>query len=184
MENRRNRTSEKLASAKAEFPRLSSSRRAARNATDGNDVEEAKIEPNIEINFEKNRTVYLPGDFLICEYMVELPPDFEFSELKAIETSVIFVTEGKGEEDIGVHFFERRQQRSLTGDTFKQTQRLSTVLPASPLTYDGEILNIHWCVRVRLFLEDGHRVTQDKLFRLGTVEKFETPKAETQDGDA
>lgn len=93
-------------------------------------------------------------------------------DIQAIETSVIWLTEGKGDTDIGVHFFERRQKQALTIETFKQPQRISTVLPASPLSYEGQILKIRWCVRVRLFLPEGQQVTQDQYFQLGRVQPF------------
>ncbi|MFK7770424.1 MAG: hypothetical protein AB8B55_24655 [Mariniblastus sp.] len=126
----------------------------------------------------------MTGDFLICEYVVKLPSQFEVTTITSVETSVIFITEGKGEEDIGVHFFERRNQQSLTSDTFRQPQRISTVLPASPLSYDGEIVKIKWSVRVRLFIDDGNHITEDKFFRLGTVESFGPLKTESKDNDA
>jgi hypothetical protein len=137
----------------------------------------------IEIKFDSDVDLFLPGDFLICEYFVK---NFEASKISAIETSVIWLTEGKGEEDIGVHYFERRLHRSLASDTFKHTQRLSTVLPASPLSYEGEILKIRWCVRVRLYLDEGQQITEDKYFRLGNVQPFEklTPEPDEIDGDS
>ncbi len=136
------------------------------------------ILPEIEISLDSDVDSYMPGDFLICQYEVR---NSVKAEINAIETSVIWLTEGKGEEDIGVHFFERRLQRSLSSETFNHPQRLSTVLPASPLTYEGEILKIRWCVRVRLFLVEGQEVTEDKYFRLGLVKSFETPQVDEFD---
>ena len=113
--------------------------------------------------------MFQPGDFLKCEYNVTLQPDHD---IQAIETSVIWLTEGKGDSDMGVHFFERRQKQSLTGETFKQPQRIGTVLPASPLSYEGHILKIRWCVRVRLFLPGIEQITEDQYFQLGHVRAF------------
>ncbi|MEM7785051.1 MAG: hypothetical protein AAF939_12155 [Planctomycetota bacterium] len=90
-------------------------------------------------------------------------------QISAIEASVIWKTEGKGGEDIGVHFFERRNQKSPASQTFQEPQKLSTLLPVSPLTYDGEIIKIRWCVRVRIFLEGGVQITEDCHFQLGKV---------------
>ena len=91
--------------------------------------------------------------------------------LAAIESSVIWVTEGKGEEDIGVHFFERRNRASFAIDTFDRPQRLSTVLPQSPLSYDGQILKVRWLVRVRLFLTGGREFIFDRQFQLSLAEE-------------
>ena len=103
---------------------------------------------------------------MTCQYEVELT---DAHDVQAIETTVLWLTRGKGEEDIGVHFFERRDKRLLAGDTFKAPQRISTVLPSSPLSYDGQILKVQWFVRVRLFLADGEQVTSDGHFKLGDV---------------
>jgi hypothetical protein len=48
-------------------------------------------------------------------------------------------------------------------------RRFSTVLPASPLSYDGEIVKICWCVRLRLFLPQGQEALTEVPFRLGNV---------------
>ena len=48
-------------------------------------------------------------------------------------------------------------------------QRFSTTLPRSPLSYDGQIVKIRWCVRVRAFLQRGKEVVGQKVFRLGNV---------------
>lgn len=133
--------------------------------------------PEIQIQFDKEHGQFQPGDFLICEYSVSLN---QKHIVLAIETSVIWQTEGKGDTDIGVHFFERRQRQGLTSDTFNQSQRLSTVLPASPHSYDGQIVKIHWGVRVRIFLDDGQQVTEDKFFKLGqalSAEQWESLEA-------
>ena len=170
MENRGNRASEELASAKKEFRSFRSSTRSGRN------VENAPVAaPEISIAVEKD--VFFPGDFLACEYNVRLKTGHD---VQAIETSVVWMTEGKGEEDIGVHFFERRQKRSgaLTSETFQHPQRISTVLPASPFSYEGMALSVRWCVRVRLFMADGEQYTEDKFFRLGDVQPFPQASAE------
>jgi hypothetical protein len=129
--------------------------------------------PEINIGFEGGVGSFQPGDFLICEYFVF--PN-RHHEIEAIETSVIWLTEGKGESDIGVHFFERRQKQSLPTETFNHAQRISTVLPASPLSYEGTILKIRWGVRVRLFMSDAEQFTQDEYFQLGSVQPFEQPE--------
>lgn len=166
MENRGNRASEELAKTKAELRGLRSSARPTRHAADAKNLKT----PNVDIRFEGNRDSFSPGDFLICEYDVETRPD---NQISAIETSVIWLTEGKGDEDIGVHFFERRDKHALTSTTFNQAQRLSTVLPVSPLSYEGQILKVRWAVRVRIFLANGEEVTENRYFRLGSVVPFE-----------
>ena len=49
--------------------------------------------------------------------------------------------------------------------------RFSTTLPQSPLSYDGAIVRIRWCVRVRVFLYRGGALLGQKAFRLGDVSR-------------
>lgn len=164
MENRSNRSGKKLASTREKFYPVDSSSSAT-----GNQAEGSLTDPTLEVGFEDDVDQFQPGDFLRCEYTVSLLPEHE---IQAIETSVIWMTEGKGDTDIGVHHFERRPKQALTPDTFKQPQRISTVMPASPLTYEGNILKIRWCIRVRLFLPNAHQVTHDCFFSLGETKSF------------
>ena len=84
-----------------------------------------------------------------------------------LEVSVMWYTEGKGSEDIGIHMFQRIGCEDLTATALDQPRRLSCQLPASPLSFEGRLLKIRWCVRMRLFLNDGRELTTDKLFYLG-----------------
>ncbi len=87
----------------------------------------------------------------------------------AVETSVLWMTEGKGDTDIGVHFFERREKKMVQPELLRQTHKLSTVLPATPLSYHGHIVKILWLVRVKMFMADGSQKTEDQPFQLGYV---------------
>ena len=129
----------------------------------------------IQINLDKDQ-LYQPGDFLICEYRI-IPAANE--EISVIESSVLWSTEGKGEEDIGVHFFERKKSMPL--QAYLSPQRLSTVLPASPLSYDGTILKVNWYVRVRLFFANGEKITESRMFQLGPGCNFD-PHSESDSG--
>ena len=125
----------------------------------------------------KHSGQYSPGEVLTCEYRVELrnyhlPED---QKIVAIETSILWRTEGKGDSDIGVHFFERREKKNVHPDLLQQTHKLTTILPQSPLSYDGAIVKIRWIVRVRVFLADGSEKTHDEEFRLGNAARLTTP---------
>lgn len=121
--------------------------------------------------------------------------DVELEDVGHLEFSVVWYTEGKGDEDIGVHFFEtldwtngmlgaaasgedglpsrnsvcRASETADDGACF----RFSVTLPASPLSYYGMILKIHWCVRVRIFLKNGREVKSEKFFTVGRVPKVQ-----------
>ena len=75
-------------------------------------------------------------------------------------------TEGKGEEDIGVHHFERKVPGEIAGGDLRQMFQLVTVLPKCPLSYEGKIVKIRWFVRARLFLRRGKEVLFDREFQL------------------
>ena len=108
---------------------------------------------------------YHPGDTLRCQYQVDA---VEPADVTAVEVSVMWRTEGKGEEDIGVHRFDRITPGDVPGGDLRQMFPLETELPNSPLTYEGRIVKIRWFVRVRLFLRHGKEMLFDREFRLET----------------
>src|SRR5262249_36174480 len=103
----------------------------------------------ILIQLDRAPPLYQPGDALAGGYEVRVPPA---RALAAVELSVLWYTEGKGEEDIGVHHFGRLAQREGNLPLPGQVERFATPLPRSPLSYDGVVVKIRWCVRVRVFL--------------------------------
>lgn len=134
-------------------------------------------EPEIIIRLDENGKTYWPGATLSGEYRVEA---VERQNLQAIEVSVLWYSEGKGDEDLDVHEFWRKDAASVDlGDPFRP-DRFSTTLPQSPLSYDGQIVKIRWCVRVRAIFKRGRDLLAQKLFRLGNVPpaKMQNPKSE------
>lgn len=180
MENQRHRESKKMAEPDTNLSDFGDSKlsryeekpsaRRQRELSRQNRRQLRVTEPSVEVSISQNPAAnfFAPGSILSAEYMVKLAPE---TSLAAIESSVIWVTEGKGEEDIGVHFFERRNRASFTTDTFDRPQRLSTVLPQSPLSYEGQILKVRWLVRIRLFLVGGRESITDHAFRLSVHEE-------------
>ena len=69
---------------------------------------------------------------------------------------------------MGVHYFERRVPAD-PDDDLRQWRRFETVLPKSPVSYDGELIQIRWCVRVRAILRQGKQCCFEVPFRLGNV---------------
>lgn len=123
-------------------------------------------EPHITIRFDGNGRIYRPGEALAGEYRIN---SVDPAEVKAVEVSVLWHTEGKGGEDLAVHYFRRLSRES--GDWIDPARpgRFSTTLPNSPLTYNGVIVKIRWCARVRAFLERSKEVFGEVPFRLGDV---------------
>jgi hypothetical protein len=123
-------------------------------------------EPLISICLEGQKKHYQPGDELACEYQIDA---VEASDLQAVEASVLWYTEGKGDEDLSVHYFERRTPADVEDGDLRPMRRFRTRLPNSPLSYRGAILNVCWCVRVRIFLQRGKDIWADHQFQLGSV---------------
>ena len=125
-----------------------------------------RTEPTIIIRLDGNGRVYRPGEILTGDCWIE---SLTTRQLKAIEVSVLWYTEGKGDEDMGVREFWRRDADDGCEIDPSQPERFSTTLPNSPLSYEGQIVKIRWCVRVRAFLPRGKEVVGHKVFQLGDV---------------
>jgi hypothetical protein len=128
--------------------------------------------PYIRIRFNGDVRSYQPGDVISGEYYLESIP---FEEIRAIETSVLWYTEGKGDEDLAVHDFHRLSPEDPDWVDPRRPGRFSAVLPNSPLSYQGVIVKIRWCVRVRVFLGRGKEVLGEKPFLLGGVRAIKAP---------
>lgn len=109
---------------------------------------------------------YMPGDTLEFEYRVV---SVDHASIVAVESSIVWITEGKGSEDLGVHFFQRLTGNSLASIDWSIAQKLSCPLPMSPLSYEGKLLKISWCVRVRFYFSDGTELMAQQPFYLGTI---------------
>jgi len=124
------------------------------------------MEPLISLCFVGPRRAFAAGDEFEAEYQIDAcDPD----EILAIEAAVMWYTEGKGEEDIGVHYFERRTPADSEDGDLRPLHRFHIRLPNSPLTYQGAILCLKWCIRVRLFLKKGRQFVAEQPFTVGSV---------------
>ncbi len=131
---------------------------------DGNGV--ARITaPRVTVQFDRPDRIYAPEEALTVRYEVE---GVGFASIRAIERSVVWYTEGKGEEDLGVHHFERIEAAARVREVVPAAS-LSLRLPVSPLSYEGIIVKIRWCVRIRLFFAAGRDYVSEHVFDLGAV---------------
>jgi hypothetical protein len=129
-------------------------------------------EQAVTILLEGNGRVYRPGEVLSGEYLLE---SVEADSVKAIEVSVLWHTEGKGDEDMAVHEFWRLSAEEGDWIDPRRPARFNTTLPNSPMTYDGLIVKIRWCVRVRVLFHRGKDLVGQKAFRLGDIPQPEVP---------
>lgn len=167
MENNRTSRSKKMADSQSDFPAFGISAHRQRKAASAPTLKP----PRIEIVLADDQCQFSPGDFLMCEYRLRA---VEGLTIHAIETSVIWIAGGKGSEDIGVHFFQRIGKDAISPSMLQRPQRLSTVLPNSPLSYPGMIVQIRWCVRVRMFYGNELELSHDHSFVLGDAQVPDT----------
>lgn len=86
--------------------------------------------------------------------------------IRAIEISVLWHTEGKGDEDMEVHYFRRISVDSPDGNQLDRPIEFGVKLPPSPLSYEGQIMKIRWCARARVFPHKGNQVVLERRFFL------------------
>ena len=133
----------------------------------------AMSDPAVIIRLDGNGRVYQPGETLSGEYHVEAAAT---DEVRAIEASVSVVQRReRATRTLPSTSSGGRTPTAAIGSIPQRPQRFSTTLPRSPLSYDGQIVKIRWCMRVRAFLQRGKEVVEQKVFRLGNVPP---PKAE------
>ncbi|MDO4558278.1 MAG: hypothetical protein Q4C47_04870 [Planctomycetia bacterium] len=111
----------------------------------------ASQEPRIRIRFDQDRRICEPGETLSGEFFVDGSPAWD---LRAMEISVLWYTEGKGDMDFAIHDFWRLSFDTITSvqiPTQRRPARFCTILPEGPLSYRGLIVKLRWCVRVRGF---------------------------------
>jgi len=121
------------------------------------------MEPLISLQLLRPVEVYHPGDLLLAEYQVDA---VDLDELMAVEASVLWYTEGKGDVDLDAHFFERRTPADAEDGDLRLLHRFQTELPNSPLSYSGAIVKVRWCARVRLFMRRAKELYFERPFQL------------------
>ncbi|MGE0606599.1 MAG: hypothetical protein AB7O62_05685 [Pirellulales bacterium] len=126
----------------------------------------------VQLLIDGDRQSFAPGETLAGECRLDAP---RRDDIEAIELSIMWYTEGTGDEDLAVHYFERRGPENGRTD-LREPRRFSTELPNSPLSYDGVIVKLHWCVRVRVFLPRGKDMLVEAPFQLGNVPPAKLPE--------
>lgn len=126
------------------------------------------MEPLVSIMLCDPHRHYRPGQRMRCSYQVDA---IAADAIQAVEASIMWLSSGKGDEDIGIHEFHRRTRDDQNPD-LRMLHQFDTSLPNSPLSFEGTILKLHWVVRVKIFLEEGRPYSQDLSFQLGSVAGF------------
>jgi hypothetical protein len=120
----------------------------------------------VTVQIDDPRPFYFPGEIIAGSYRLSAA---EPVEVERLELCVLWHTQGKGDEDIGVHEFETRTAANDVDPG--ALGRFSIRLPPNPLSYEGLLVKIRWCVRVRALLRDGTAIVGEAPFQLGQVAK-------------
>ncbi len=105
---------------------------------------------------------YIPGSDLDCVIRVEPSPG---AAVKQIDARVQWSTCGKGNRDCG-SIFQDRIELAPSDQSLVKTLRLTTVMPRSPVSYRGFLLQIRWAIVVRVTMVDGTEVVEEYPFAL------------------
>ena len=118
---------------------------------------EGRTAPAVSLQFDRADRRYDPGDWIAARYRID---GLGEEPIEAVEHSMLWYTEGKGEEDMGVHFFERIADGAVS---------FRARLPASPLSYEGVIVKVRWCARVRIFFRTARDFVSEHVFEVGRL---------------
>lgn len=127
--------------------------------------------PVVDVQFDRPTRRYDPGGRLMAHYRIL---GLEPGSVRAVEASVAWYTEGKGEEDLVVHAFERAVGREALA-VVAEGGAIDTQLPLSPLSYEGVIVKIRWCARVRVFYAGGRDYVSEHVFEVGSLPPIRCP---------
>jgi hypothetical protein len=122
-------------------------------------------EPEVIVLLDRRQRDYEPGQLLSGSYRWDAGEE----KVRRVEVSVMWRTEGKGDEDFGVHFFDHYSVEEGDEVGPQASAHFTTQLPNSPLSYHGVAVSIQWMVRVRVFLQSGKEAVGERPFRLGHV---------------
>lgn len=155
MENRRPYTRQGLAEFRADVPRLRQHGQSDRPVN--------LARHPIQVSVDRLHAAYMADSDLSCVCTI----DPRSCLLASVETSVVWITEGKGDQDLGLHYFERQSLSGCADGVQKRIEySLTTRLPQSPLSYWGEILKINWLVKIVVSATDDTEFQFEFPFRL------------------
>jgi hypothetical protein len=121
---------------------------------------------SLEARIRLEQEQYQPGELLIGAFAI----DGEAPEHYTAELSVLWHTEGAGEEDLGEILYREWDENNNPFD-FGRPHGFEVKLPRSPLSYEGELIKVRWVVQVRLCWGGGEgELVEEEPFRLGRCE--------------
>ncbi|HMP79534.1 MAG TPA: hypothetical protein PKD54_08790 [Pirellulaceae bacterium] len=105
----------------------------------------------LEIQSQDARTAFEPGEDIVLVAHWELD-----STIDALEARLVWFTQGKGTQDIGLAWRHRWDRPPLVGH-----EAISVVLPEGPYTFSGSLISLSW--RLELIMLPGDRGTHTQI---------------------
>ena len=118
------------------------------------------------LKLDRPSGIYQPGERISGYFMAE---GSQGQSIRAAELSILWYTTGQGEEDFEIHHFERLVDEPGQPLDLRTPRRFAVLMPPSPLSYEGRIVKVCWCVRLRLYPRQGTETVEEAAFRLGEV---------------
>ena len=134
-----------------------------------------------ELWVDRGSATYSPKEIITGQY--NLSSWLEHG-LEAIELTLLWYTAGQGEEDFCVHFYDRFEEEGLPRAS-NPVGRFAVTLPASPPSYQGQIVKVCWAVRLRGFFKGvRQRVVEAPFMLLGSELPSQASTLEGRNADA
>ena len=122
-----------------------------------------EAQPAVNVSLCREDATYECGESLAVSWHVSR---ITLDKLQSIELSVLWHSMGKGDEDLRVHHFVRLDEDHIRRLGLADDQALTCDLPMTPLSYYGRLINLRWCIRLRLFMTDGREIVTEQPFHL------------------
>ena len=138
-----------------------------------------KDHPGIVIELDEHPDFFCPGQAISGRYRLNLSESMP--EVLALEWSILWATEGPGDEDHGVHAMALVEPEGFEGVSKpNQWREFDAILPGSPLSYDGLLVKVIWRVRVRAVVGKDPEWLGEVPFRLGNVDRARGVESKNQ----
>ena len=99
----------------------------------------AEAQPAVSVSLCREDGIYEAGGTVSATWSVSR---VTLDQLQAIEASVMWHTEGKGDEDLHVHHFHRLDENHIRRLGLADEQSLECDLPTTPLSYHGRLISV------------------------------------------
>ena len=123
----------------------------------------AEAQPAVNVALCREDGIYHAGRRLQATWQISRVP---LEQIQGVEISVMWHTEGKGDEDLHVHHFHQINESQIRRTGLADHQSIQCQLPVTPLSYHGRLIRLQWCIRLRLFMASGKEIVTEQPFYL------------------